>query len=342
MTMMMRRNGFKQLLRLNSVQKPATVVAKSVATVASIGASQNVQLKQQTRFLNSSTPIFTKTQNKNLQELPDDYLYHLGLSKSDKDLFSDVQFFCAGGSASRMGAFATQVAEELDILPYGMSPTTIGKTDRFSIYKVGPVLICSHGMGQASFSILMHEVTKLLEYAGAKDVAYFRLGSSGGIGVPPGTVVLTTEAMDGEIKPRYSLPILGKPHTFPTRTNESLVNELLESATDDYVVKGKTMAAECFYEGQGRLDGALCDYTETDKIEFLNKLDQAGVRNIEMESGMFAAFTSRLGIRGAVVCATLLDRLQGDQVLTPPEMLQEFDGRPGRVIIDYMRKKLTL
>lgn len=37
-------------------------------------------------------------------------------------------------------------------------------------------------MGQPSFSILLHEVTKLLSYAEAEDVTYFRLGSSGGVG----------------------------------------------------------------------------------------------------------------------------------------------------------------
>eukprot|EP00040_Diaphanoeca_grandis_P039571 m.259450 g.259450 ORF g.259450 m.259450 type:complete len:342 (-) comp38076_c0_seq1:71-1096(-) len=325
-------------------QMPLTVNrASQRLSVANLNVEQRRQQQYgQRRLFNSSSQLLTRVKNDNLKDLADDYLYHLGLSATDKDKFGDVKFFCAGGSGSRMGAFAQQVAGELGILPYGMTATTIGKTDRFSIYKVGPVLICSHGMGQASFSILLHEVTKLLHYAGAEDVAYFRLGSSGGIGVPPGTVVLTTEAVDGEIKPRYSLPILGQVKTFPTKTNESLVNDLFESTTDDFVVRGKTMAAECFYEGQGRLDGALCDYNESDKMEFLHKLDVAGVKNIEMESGMFAAFTSRLNIRGAVVCATLLNRLHGDQVLTPPEQLHDFDSRPGRVIIDYIKKQLKL
>ena len=35
---------------------------------------------------------------------------------------------------------------------------------------------------------------------------------------------------------------------------------------------------------------------------------------MEMESLMFAALSHHAGIRGAVVCVTLLDRLEGDQV----------------------------
>lgn len=69
-----------------------------------------------------------------------------------------------------------------------------------------------------------------------------------------------------------------------------------------------------FVIGQGRLDGAFCDFTETDKMNYLNKLHDFGVVNIEMESTIFAALTHHAGIRAAVVCVTLLDRLKGDQV----------------------------
>ena len=66
--------------------------------------------------------------------------------------------------------------------------------------------------------------------------------------------------------------------------------------------------------GQGRLDGAFCDYTEQEKLDFLKKIHAEGIINMEMESLMFAALSHHAGIRGAVVCVTLLDRLKGDQV----------------------------
>ena len=37
-------------------------------------------------------------------------------------------------------------------------------------------------MGIPSASILLHEVFKLLHYAGATDVVLFRMGTSGGLG----------------------------------------------------------------------------------------------------------------------------------------------------------------
>ena len=36
-------------------------------------------------------------------------------------------------------------------------------------------------------------------------------------------------------------------------------------------VIGKTMGTDDFYEGQGRLDGAFCEYTEAEKFEYLQK-----------------------------------------------------------------------
>lgn len=66
--------------------------------------------------------------------------------------------------------------------------------------------------------------------------------------------------------------------------------------------------------GQGRLDGAFCDYGESEKIDYLNDLRSKGVKNIEMEVLPFAALTHHAGIKAAAVCCTFLDRLKGDQV----------------------------
>lgn len=65
---------------------------------------------------------------------------------------------------------------------------------------------------------------------------------------------------------------------------------------------------------QGRLDGAFCNFTPTEKMDYLKHLRKNGVVNIEMESVPFAAMTFQAGIKAADVCVTLLDRLEGDQV----------------------------
>jgi len=66
--------------------------------------------------------------------------------------------------------------------------------------------------------------------------------------------------------------------------------------------------------GQGRLDGAFCDYSEKEKMSYIQHLNRSGVTNIEMESLAFAALTHHAGIRAAVVCVSILDRMVGDQV----------------------------
>ena len=89
----------------------------------------------------------------------------------------------------------------------------------------------------------------------------------------------------------------------------------LAHSDDPYdTVSGKTMCTSDFYEGQGRLDGAFCEFDENEKKEYMQKLLDAGVINIEMESTAFAALTHHAGIKAAIVCVALLDRFKGDQV----------------------------
>lgn len=49
-------------------------------------------------------------------------------------------------------------------------------------------------------------------------------------------------------------------------------------------------------------------------MEYLEKLRDFGIVNIEMECTIFAALTHHAGIKAAIVCVALLDRLKGDQV----------------------------
>ena len=102
----------------------------------------------------------------------------------------------------------------------------------------------------------------------------------------------------------------------PAKLDSQLQRELIElgQLRGVPVVSGKTMCTDDFYEGQGRLDGAFCEYKMENKMNYLRELNKAGVRNIEMESSPFAALTHRAGIRAAVICVTLLNRLNGDQV----------------------------
>lgn len=49
--------------------------------------------------------------------------------------------------------------------------------------------------------------------------------------------------------------------------------------------------------GQARLDGFFCDYSKEDKMAFLRRVHNRGIKNIEMESLCFAAYCYRAGIK---------------------------------------------
>ncbi|XP_057588332.1 uridine phosphorylase 1 isoform X2 [Hippopotamus amphibius kiboko] len=199
-------------------------------------------------------------------------------------------------------------------------------------------------MGIPSIAIMLHELIKLLYHARCSDVTIIRIGTSGGIGLEPGSVVITGQAVDACFKPEFELMVLGKRVVRSTHMDEQLVQELARCSADlgkFPTVVGHTMCTLDFYEGQGRLDGALCCYTEKDKQEYLQAAYAAGIRNIEMEASVFSAMCNACGLRAAVVCVTLLNRLEGDQISSPHEVLVEYQQRPQQLVGHFIKKCLA-
>lgn len=290
------------------------------------------------------------TPNPHLDGMISDHLYHLALGTSThnlREMFGDVKFICVGGTAKRMLAFACEVKDYLGIkLPTGVRLQNMTQdADRYSMYKVGSVLSVTHGMGISSLSILLHELIKLIKYAGCSDVTFLRIGTSGGLGLDPGTVVITEKAVDGLMRSYYEVAILGKIVKCPATFNLDVVDKLVDigSKTFDHfkTVKGTTMCTSDFYEGQGRIDGAFCSFTEEDKLQFLRKVNSKGVVNIEMECVPFAAMCQSAGVKGAIICVTLLNRLHGDQITISPEQYSCFQRRPQLVAAEFIKQQLA-
>ena len=276
--------------------------------------------------------------NKNLEDIEVDYLYHLGLDSSMnlKDLFGNVKFVCMGGSPDRAYELAKKIEEKSD------KTSTIeqfGKTERTSLYKIGNVISMSHGMGMPSILIFLHEVTKLLEYAGCIDYIFLRIGTSGGIGIEPGTIVLTSEAVNSNFKSVFDHQVLDKTYSFPTNLDSNLIARIQSSVkTANGLVLGKTLGTDDFYEGQGRLDGALAPlYTDIEKQDYLQRAFMIGVRNIEMESTAFAAFCMRADIPSVIICVALINRLNGDQILATKEEIKLYTDN----LLDFVAGFIT-
>ncbi|CAH0514019.1 unnamed protein product [Peronospora belbahrii] len=234
--------------------------------------------------------------------------------------FGDVKFFITGGSAERMISFAHSVAMALNIAPpYGYALSPIGSTSRYALYKVGPVLVANHGIGMPSISILLHEVTKLLEYAGAYDITYIRMGTSGGIGVEPGTIVITSEGMNNKMECVDKVAVLGSIELRPSICSPEARKEIITAAKEV---------------------GMPLKWAKHSAAMTFTRLAAVGVCNIEMEARFMAGFCHKLNIPVAVVCVTLLNRLNGDQVLLSHETLQAFEMRPATVLLHYIKTKL--
>merc|ERR1712194_997323 len=194
----------------------------------------------------------------------------------------------------------------------------------------------------------LHEIAKLLAYAGVDKVGddfwgFVRLGTCGGVGVPPGEIILTDSCVDAELVPGFSIVQLGKVVRYPAVASDKL-NARISAVIDQAKALGKTvcslpplhrgitMTADCFYESQGRLDGVFqVWYDEEDKLKWLKEeaSTKAGVVNIEMECAAFLAFCGRLGVPGTMINVAILNRLEGDQV--SPHIVgsaKEFSERP--------------
>lgn len=242
----------------------------------------------------------------------------------------------------RAASFAVDLQTHFDKDVKG-KPQPVGKTERFSIYKVGPVVSASHGIGMPSMLVLLHEMAKLLHYAGARDVSFIRIGTSGGIGAEPGAVIVSTCGVMGTLEPVWESIELGERRRYGADLDRGLSESLISAGKEIGlpIVSGKTLGADDFYEGQGRMDGALQPwYNEEDKMVFLRKAYNAGVRNIEMEAPAFGAFCRRAGIPGAIVCCSIVNRLKGDQIESTGEELGQFSLDAQSVVMQHMKRAL--
>ncbi|ESO96561.1 hypothetical protein LOTGIDRAFT_115853 [Lottia gigantea] len=273
----------------------------------------------------------------------DDYLYHLDLETSKLDFkkeFNDVKFVCIGGSPTRMLKFAKFMSKQLT--GNIEEPRNYAKgTDRYCLYKAGPVLIANHGIGTASLSVVLNELFKLLFYAQCSNVIFLRLGTCGGIGVEAGTVVITDKAVNGELEPIFSYMKLGKRINSPTYVDSDLANEIYNCCKDNFnVARGTTCSVDCFYEAQGRLDGALCDYFENDKQDFIKRLQDKGVINMEMEGLGLFSYCHRVGFKAAMIAVTIVNRLVEDVPTSEIDVIKEWEERPFKVALQFIRSKL--
>lgn len=273
-----------------------------------------------------------------------DVYYHLGITSTDPmiEQMRDLKAVVMGGSGGRMDEFAQLWSAEhgnAEVLAFP-------KEDRFVTRYTAGVLFISHGMGMPSASIAVQELMRLVYFLKRGDlealdeVFWTRVGTSGGVGLPAGTIVVTTEGIMADLQPYRMLDGNGGYHWFDGHFPTAIVDAILAANAGNGIpiTSGRTVAANEFFLEQFRLDGAIRLATVDDKMAWLRRLDEAGVRNIEMEGAMLAAYMNTWGFsRFAMICTTLLNRLEGDQVTSTKEQQHEYSERSGRALFAYLR-----
>jgi len=275
------------------------------------------------------------------------YLLELELTNEVVKKLSGIRYVLMQGSSTRAKILARKLAEHfLKIKPTYFEPQDITPTSRYKIYRVGNVLSVSHGMGNTSVIALLHDLTKALYYAGSTDVEYIRIGTSGGIGVEPGSVIITQKAYSPNLVDYLPIPSLDKTMNAPTAFDEKLARNIYDAQPRGLnfdVLIANSIAANDFYLGQGRFDGAIAPKYDLEfRSKYFKQIQALGIRNFEMESTGLAAFCNQVQIPATMLAVTLLNRLQGDQVTASTEQLAEFSDRSQLVAINYLNTKTDI
>jgi uridine phosphorylase len=276
-----------------------------------------------------------------------DVYYHFGVASDDPILrqFRGVRAIIVAGSGDRIVEFADRWSAHRGGAPVLALP----KEERFVTRYCDGVLFASHGMGMPSASIAVQELMRMVFFLkegdqdAMADVFWARVGTSGGVGLPGGTVVVTTEGVMADLKP-YRLLQGGSGEywfdgTFPADVVDGVIAASAGSGVP--IERGRTVAGNEFFLEQYRLDGAICMETPESKMAWLEWINSQGVRNIEMEGAMLAGYLNHWGFpRFAMICATLLNRLEGDQVTATAEQLHTYSQRSGDVLFTYLAATL--
>ncbi|HPY23189.1 MAG TPA: uridine phosphorylase [Mycobacterium sp.] len=277
----------------------------------------------------------------------EDVYYHFGVGSSDPilDALRGVKAVVVAGSGGRIKEFADRWSRLND----GADVVAFPKEDRFVTRYTAGVLFASHGMGMPSASIALQELMRMVfflkrgELDALDEVFWARVGTSGGVGLPGGTVVVSSEGLMADLKP-YRLLRGGEGEYwfdggFPAETVDAVI--AANAGVDFPIVSGKTIAGNEFFLEQFRLDGAVCFETPESKMNWLRWVQSNGVANIEMEGAMLAGYLNHWGFsKFAMICTTLLNRLEGDQVTASSEQLHKFSEDSGVALFNYLKSSL--
>ena len=232
--------------------------------------------------------------------------YHIACKEGDV-----ARYVLTPGDPARVNKFAALWDESHEVANHREYHTMTGK------YKGIDLSCVSTGIGSPSLTIAVDELSRI----GAD--TFIRVGTTGGIqkGQQLGDLVISTGAvrLDGASKDLV-IP------EYPAVASYEVVMALVQAAEElgvRYHV-GITASTDTFYAGQGR--PGLNGYLPSHKKTILEDMQNAGVRNFEMEVAPLLTFASMFGKRAGAICVIVANRVTDEF-----ELNDEFQKRSGAV-----------
>lgn len=259
--------------------------------------------------------------NARVFQLDVDYLYHFGIDTSMDlaHLFGDVRYVVLSRLNSDIAIFVQEFAKHwYNIKEEKFSFKPLFKTERYHLYKIGPVIAVSHGVGAQSMLICLNEITKLLAHLQLVDVNFFKIGPAGGLGLPPGEIVLGDAMLNHRFQPIMQGIACGETYEYATYIRPVLTQELQTffATHDRHVHVGGIMTASDYYEGQCRFNGFLpVPYSQQERQDYWQKALTFNVKSIDMESLYLAGFCHELDIAVSMMNHIVVDRLKSDDIV---------------------------
>jgi uridine phosphorylase len=270
---------------------------------------------------------------------------NLKLNGQLKLLFKGVSYVVMQGSKDRSLDFAWYLSNLLGIADMRFfTPVNLFNTNNFCAYRVGDVLCVSHGMGSSSILLLLSELTKLLYFSECFNVKYIRVGTSGGIGVAAGTVIVTNKVFAADLVDAYTVYENGEAVLYPTVMDQELnqgIFDQLPKSLEFKVQLANSISADDFYLSQARFDGALKpSYDYQLRSSYFDRIKKLGIANFEMEGLALSYFCGRVAIPATMVAVTLVDREDSDQIRVSKEVLESYSLRSRDVVCSYLLSKI--
>ncbi|EJN61179.1 uridine phosphorylase [Halogranum rubrum] len=170
-------------------------------------------------------------------------------------------------------------------------------------YEGTPISVTSTGIGSPSAAIALEELARV----GAD--TFIRVGSCGAIQpeMDVGDLVISSGGVRQEGTSKAYVR-----EDYPAVADQEVVSALVAAAERlgyDYHV-GLTMSADSFYTGQGRpgFEGFRAMGSE----DLVKELQDANVKNIEMEASALLTIANVYGLRAGAVCSVYANRVTGE------------------------------